>query len=86
MLHLKTWLVYVSSYGEKVILEQRVALQPRNSATKDSFPQGSSALTGFHALTDFVLALTNADEDGCILVVGVGVGLFEAHPTTFPMQ
>ena len=46
-----------------------MALQPTNSSTKDSFPQGSSALTGFHALADFVLALTNADEDGRILVV-----------------
>lgn len=36
---------------------------------KGSTPLGTNSLTGFHALAEFVLALTNADKDGRILVV-----------------
>lgn len=67
----------VSSYGEKVISEQTISTsQSRSGLPKGTIPQSSNALTGFHALADLILALTNADKDGRILVVpGVGKGL-----------
>lgn len=73
----------VSSYGEKVISEQTISTsQSRSGHTKGTIPQSSSALTGFHALADLVLALTNADKDGRVLVVpsvGKGLDLWDGH-------
>ncbi|KAH8975181.1 hypothetical protein BDL97_01G142600 [Sphagnum fallax] len=59
----------VSSYGEKIALEQIIPLQQRNGLAIGSMLQSSSSMTGFHALADVILALTNADADGRILVV-----------------
>ncbi|KAH9575812.1 hypothetical protein CY35_01G130700 [Sphagnum magellanicum] len=59
----------VSSYGEKMALEQIIPLQQRNGLAIGSTLQSSSSMTGFHALADVILALTNADADGRILVV-----------------
>lgn len=73
----------VSSYGEKLTLEQTVSTsQSRSGVPKGSVPQSNNALTGFHALADFVLALTNADKDGRVLVVpsvGKGLELWDGH-------
>jgi len=70
----------VSSYGERVISES--ISQSRSGLTKVTIPQNSNALTGFHALADLVLALTNADKDGRVLVVpsvGKGLDLWDGH-------
>lgn len=73
----------MSSYGEKVISEQTISTsQSRSGLTKGAIPQSSNALTGFHALADLVLALTNADKDGRVLVVpsvGKGLDLWDGH-------
>ncbi|KAG0566399.1 hypothetical protein M758_7G058100 [Ceratodon purpureus] len=73
----------VSSYGEKVISEQTVSTsQSRSGFAKGTIPQVSNALTGFHALADLVLALTNADKDGRVLVVpsvGKGLDIWDGH-------
>lgn len=56
--------------------------QSRAGLPKGTNPQSSNALTGFHALADLVLALTNADKDGRVLVVpsvGVGLDLWDGH-------
>ncbi|KAH9300391.1 hypothetical protein KI387_011974 [Taxus chinensis] len=54
----------VSSYGEKHLLLQGDYLQSHHGSGRIV----SSALSGFHALADFLLALTNADGDGRIIV------------------
>lgn len=56
--------------------------QSRAGLPKGTNPHSSNALTGFHALADLVLALTNADKDGRVLVVpsvGVGLDLWDGH-------
>jgi predicted deacylase len=59
----------VSSYGEKMAWEQTIPLQQRNGLAIGSMLQSSNSMAGFHALADVILALTNADSDGRILVV-----------------
>jgi hypothetical protein len=50
-------------------LEQIIPLQQRNGLAKGYVPQSSSSMIGFHALANVILAFTNANTDGRILVV-----------------
>eukprot|EP01018_Ginkgo_biloba_P001594 Gb_07340 [translate_table: standard] len=57
----------VSSYGEKWILLESGSWQGECGAG-EMVGARSSALSGFHVLADLLLALTNADRDGRIIV------------------
>jgi len=57
----------VSSYGEKHLLQEGESLQSQHTAGWN-IGVGSSALSSFHTLADFLHALTNADSDGRIIV------------------
>ncbi|KAJ7527554.1 hypothetical protein O6H91_16G060900 [Diphasiastrum complanatum] len=58
----------VSSYGEKQSFQVSVPLESMSSTLKSNAAQGGSTSASFHALADFVLALTNQDADGRVLI------------------
>ncbi|XP_057854294.2 uncharacterized protein LOC131064226 isoform X2 [Cryptomeria japonica] len=64
-----------SSYGEKHLLLQSDYLQSQNSAGR----LVSSALSGFRSLAGLLLALTNADSDGRIIVSRQTMASSEKH-------
>jgi hypothetical protein len=50
-------------------LEQVISLQQKNGLAKRYVPQNNNSITGFHALANVILAFTNANTFGRILVV-----------------
>lgn len=53
-------MMQVSSYGEKLLVEQM--------GTSSCLQHEVSAISAFHNFADFILALTNMDSDGRVLV------------------
>jgi len=52
-----------------MVLEHIIPLQQRNGLAKGYVPQINNSMIGFHALANVILALTNVNIDGQIMVV-----------------